>query len=233
MIDAEELQALLLGSRNRGWGLAISARPLSSWTEPTALALIALQGTQVPNKTRALTAAWLASQQSPDGGWPPCAAVPTSTWVTSLVLLALAQEREHSAGCPKGTLWLSAHVYPELNAFQGFLQHSLGLIALIRRQAVRPGFPEQQVGSFPRRLLAWRCPVGLAGSRTRVLNKRSGVHKLTSCPAVARTEAGITVDLRNGVELPPLPMPKQLALAPSRLGQSFDFAQPRAGTPTL
>ena len=125
MTDAEELQALLLESRNAdgGW----PSRRGRSWTEPTALALLALQGTDVPNKTRALSAFWLAHQQSADGGWPPCAAVPTSTWVTSLALLALSQENQHAEGCSKGALWLSNHVYPDLPALQSVLLKGLGL----------------------------------------------------------------------------------------------------------
>ncbi len=125
MNDAEELQALLLNSRNAdgGW----PSRRGRSWTEPTALALLALQGTHLSDKSRNITAAWLASLQSADGGWPPCSAVPTSTWVTSLALLALAQESEYSQGCSRGAFWLSGHVYPELNALQGFLLHRLGI----------------------------------------------------------------------------------------------------------
>ena len=125
MTDAEELQALLLKSRNADGGWP-SCRG-HSWTEPTALALLSLQGTDLPGKTRALTASWLAHQQSPDGGWPPCAAVPISTWVTSLALLALAQESQYSGGCPRGIVWLSDHIYPEMTALQGFLEKHLGL----------------------------------------------------------------------------------------------------------
>jgi Prenyltransferase and squalene oxidase repeat len=125
MTDAEELQALLLKSRNADGGWP-SCRG-HSWTEPTALALLALQGTELPDKTRALSASWLAHQQAADGGWPPCATVPTSTWVTSLALLALARESEYSGGCPKGIVWLSDHIYPEMTVFQSFLQATLGL----------------------------------------------------------------------------------------------------------
>src|SRR5450631_922739 len=109
----DELPAILLDTRNAdgGW----PSRRGRSWTEPTALALLALQGEQVPSKTRALTAAWLANRQSADGGWPPCAEVPTSTWVTSLALLALGQENEHSEGYGPGTAWLSSHIYPEMS----------------------------------------------------------------------------------------------------------------------
>jgi hypothetical protein len=125
MTDAERLEASLLSTRNDdgGW----PSRRGRSWTEPTALALIALQGTLVSSETRSLTASWLAHHQSPDGGWPPCAAVPTSTWVTGLALLALAHERESAQGCPRGTLWLTNQVNPELGAFQHFLQQRLGI----------------------------------------------------------------------------------------------------------
>jgi len=121
----DELPALLLNFRNAdgGW----PSRRGSSWTEPTALALLALQGEQVPSKTRALTANWLAKRQSADGGWTPCAEVPTSTWVTSLALLALGQEKDYSGGYGLGTAWLSSHVYPEMNSVQSFLKATLGL----------------------------------------------------------------------------------------------------------
>jgi hypothetical protein len=125
MNNAEELQAILLDSRNEDGGWPF--RRGRSWTEPTALALLALQGAQVPSQVRAVSAAWLARCQSADGGWPPCADVPTSTWVTSLALLALGQETEHSMGYAPGTLWLSSHVYPELSPFRDFLQNSLGV----------------------------------------------------------------------------------------------------------
>lgn len=125
MTYAEELQARLLDSRNAdgGW----PSRHGCSWTEPTALTLLALQGAKVSSQTRSLTASWLSHRQLPDGGWSPCAEVPTSTWVTSLALLSLVQESDYSTGCPKGALWLAGHVYPELNAFQGYLKDHLGI----------------------------------------------------------------------------------------------------------
>jgi hypothetical protein len=138
MTDAEQLQASLLETRNEdgGW----PSRTGRSWTEPTALALLALQGTLVSSETRSLTASWLAHRQSSDGGWPPCAAVPTSTWVTGLALLALADEPASAQGCPRGALWLSNHVYPELSPFQRFLQQSLG-INPSRAPGSAPWFP--------------------------------------------------------------------------------------------
>lgn len=126
MTDVEQLQTLLSKSRNAdgGW----PSRRGRSWTEPTALSLLALQGAVVPGEARALTAAWLAGGQSLDGGWPPSAQVSQSTWVTSLALLALAQEAQYSLGCPKGCMWLSGHVYPQPTRLQGYLQNTLGII---------------------------------------------------------------------------------------------------------
>jgi len=138
MTNAEEVQAALLNSRNAdgGW----PSHRGRSWTEPTALALLALQGTVVPSEVRSYTASWLVRHQSTDGGWPPCAAVPTSTWVTSLALLALAQERNNSESCVRGVRWLSSQVYPELGPFQSFLQNSLG-ISPSRAPGSAPWFP--------------------------------------------------------------------------------------------
>ena len=138
MTNAEEVQAALLKSRNAdgGW----PSHRGRSWTEPTALALLALQGTIVSGEARSLAASWLVQHQSTDGGWPPCAAVATSTWVTSLALLALAQENKNSESCLRGITWLSSQVYPELGALQGFLQNHLG-ISPSRAPGSAPWFP--------------------------------------------------------------------------------------------
>jgi hypothetical protein len=138
MTDAEELLAALLSSRNADGGWPF--RHGYSWTEPTALALLALQAANDSSGARPLAAAWLANQQLSDGGWPPCAAVPTSTWVSSLALLSLAQERAYSNGCLNGLRWLSRQVYPEFPAFQEFVQHSLGLTPA-RAPGSSPWFP--------------------------------------------------------------------------------------------
>lgn len=70
----------------------------SSWTEPTALCLLALasQGRfDVPFR-RGID--WLRSCRRSDGGWPPNPAVEASTWVTALVAhaLILAGDRQHA-----------------------------------------------------------------------------------------------------------------------------------------
>jgi hypothetical protein len=131
MNNADELLASLLSSQNADGGWPFQHRDSqgslgrSSWTEPTALALLGLQAAGYFSEARPRAASWLAQRQLPDGGWPPCAIVPTSTWVSSLTLLSLAQERAYSIGCPKGVAWLSRQVYPDLPAFQVFVDHTL------------------------------------------------------------------------------------------------------------
>ena len=69
----------------------------TSWTEPTALCLLALR--QNPACQRGYH--WLGSRQRPDGGWAPQPIVDETTWVTSLVALlppdALGPERHRRA----------------------------------------------------------------------------------------------------------------------------------------
>jgi hypothetical protein len=101
------------------------------------LALLALQLANHLGDARPQAAAWLVGKQLPDGGWPPCATVPKSTWVSSPTLIALAGETKSGtrasstdplcASLSKGVEWLSRHVYPELPAFEGFVLGTLGI----------------------------------------------------------------------------------------------------------
>lgn len=60
----------------------------SSWTEPTAFALLALaSGGEVSSSAVSRGVVWLKKTQRQDGGWPPCRSVEQSTWVTALVML--------------------------------------------------------------------------------------------------------------------------------------------------
>lgn len=70
-----------------GWGYGGD----SSWTEPTAMALLAIiaQGERGTPFERG--AEWLVKLQRTDGGWPPNGTVDESTWVTALAVIALAE----------------------------------------------------------------------------------------------------------------------------------------------
>ena len=68
----------------------------SSWTEPTAYAILALmtRGTVTEPVARGLQ--WLEAAQHPDGGWSPHPAVRESTWVTAVVALLIPAVLGHS-----------------------------------------------------------------------------------------------------------------------------------------
>ena len=74
---SEELQ-----NADGGWGYGLA----SSWTEPTAYAVMALAAEGSDAAARR-GGDWLASRQRSDGGWPPQPAVEQSTWVTALAML--------------------------------------------------------------------------------------------------------------------------------------------------
>jgi hypothetical protein len=76
--------ATLINKQNRdgGWSYVRGG----SWTEPTVYAMMALLSAgETPAAEQG--AAWLRSIARRDGGWPPCAGVDQSTWVTGLVAL--------------------------------------------------------------------------------------------------------------------------------------------------
>ena len=78
------LSLLISQNRDGGWPY----RPGGpSWTEPTAYALLALIGQRPATEPFARALRWLRAAQLPDGGWPPLASVPQSTWVTAVVAL--------------------------------------------------------------------------------------------------------------------------------------------------
>ena len=110
MAEADLLQQKLLQAQNRdgGWGYQKG----SSWTEPTALALLALTAQRGSSDVCTAGTQWLVRTQREDGGWAPQVAVEQSTWVTSLAALALAgsnHSREHHR---RSIAWLVRQIQP-------------------------------------------------------------------------------------------------------------------------
>jgi hypothetical protein len=86
---------------------------VSSWTEPTALALIACHAWSIVSESYLRGLQWLVEDQRPDGGWAPNRTVDASTSVTSLALLALLPSKDHHAAAVKATQWTSKQVYTD------------------------------------------------------------------------------------------------------------------------
>ena len=106
--EATALQQQLYQEQNPdgGWGFHGG----SSWTEPTALALLALSAQNAGDQVLlARGYQWLIGSQRHDGGWAPQSGVHVTTWVTSLAALALLQG-ERPAALPAAFDWLKGQV---------------------------------------------------------------------------------------------------------------------------
>ena len=156
MAEGDELQRQLLASQNPdgGWPFVKG----SSWTEPTALALLALRlHDWSPGASRAAVP-WLERRRNADGGWRPNDAVSISTWVTNLAILALPQVGE-SAGD-----WSAAQIYAKTGGscwFPGTASWvtptATTILALSRLNSRQFAAPIEQCRRF---LLSWRCHDG-------------------------------------------------------------------------
>ncbi len=107
--EAGVLQQQLYRMQNPdgGWGFHGG----SSWTEPTALAILALGAQSEGSKSEILLQGyqWLDRSQRNDGGWAPQPGVDVSTSVTSLAALAYLQG-ERFAKLPAALNWLKGQV---------------------------------------------------------------------------------------------------------------------------
>ncbi len=123
-VGADELQHALLAAQNSdgGWGYNTA----NSWTEPTALAVLALDAHECNRLAYSRACEWLVARQRDDGGWPPNDTVCISTWVTSLAFLALSEQggrfRQRAA-----ILWMKGAVNQSLPPFEHFIFRILQL----------------------------------------------------------------------------------------------------------
>ncbi len=135
MAEADNLQRELLNAQNGngGWGY----RSNSSWTEPTALALLALEAHSLIAAAYEQGCAWLRHNQRSDGGWAPNPTIETSTWVTSLSVLALSHVDRTSDGYARAVEWIVRQIKPEPGSIEQFIFRMTGLS------------PQQQSGGSP------------------------------------------------------------------------------------
>jgi Prenyltransferase and squalene oxidase repeat len=139
MAEVEELQRKLLKAQNHdgGWGYETG----SSWTEPTAFALLALEALPVKSTAYERGCVWLKHKQRKDGGWPPGPSVDISTWVTSLALLALSEENLGAGGYQRAIEWTLRQIRPELTRLERLLFRVRGLPRAEEISGGSPWFP--------------------------------------------------------------------------------------------
>jgi hypothetical protein len=125
MTGENELRSLLLGSQNADGGWPF--RNGQSWTEPTALALLYLSDSGNPTNALAKARNWLIKRQRPDGSWPVNDQVLTSSWVTSLALLALAKDAMAVTQCKIAADWVIRQIYPEPPLLQRLVSRLLAV----------------------------------------------------------------------------------------------------------
>jgi hypothetical protein len=167
MAEAEGLQRKLLRAQNAdgGWGYQNG----SSWTEPTALALLALDAQQIQGTAYERGCAWLQKKQDQDGGWSPVPWVDTSTWVTSLALLALSEVNFASSNCQRAVEWTVRQVAPELSPLERLILRMRGMP---REEEARGGSPW-----FPG-TAAWIAPTVMSVLALSEIARRTGDEKL-------------------------------------------------------
>jgi hypothetical protein len=123
--DANQLQHQLLTAQNPdgGWGYLTG----SSWTEPSALALLALAAHGDTGKAYAQGREWLQKSQNNDGGWAPNPHIETSTWVTSLAVLALSDRGLESSKLQRAVEWILQQANAESGAVTRLILRAFGL----------------------------------------------------------------------------------------------------------
>lgn len=124
-VDANQLQHQLLTAQNPdgGWGYL----PGTSWTEPTALAVLALAAYGGTAKAYAQGCEWLQKTQNNDGGWAPNPHIDTSTWVTSLAVLALSETGLQSPKLQRAVEWILQQANAESGAVTRLVLRAFGL----------------------------------------------------------------------------------------------------------
>ena len=122
-ISTAELVSAIQSAQNADGGWGYSGR--SSWTEPTAFALLALSSAGNLSDHFLQGARWLERTHRADGGWAPHSSVTTSTWVTAPAVLALCETKR------------SRHVQPAVGWLLSQTGEESTLVDRIRRALLR------------------------------------------------------------------------------------------------
>jgi len=177
--EADQLQQRLLTAQNSDGGWAYQQG--TSWTEPTALALLALAAQKNTGPPYQRGCSWLSNRQRADGGWAPNPGIDASSSVTSVALLALSDTESRMPGFAPAVRWL--------------LEQQNGEIPVLERLALRllgAAPPKAPGGSawFPG-TAAWISPTVmsvLALSRTARTGALIGPDQERLRPAIKRAQ---------------------------------------------
>jgi hypothetical protein len=211
-----------------GWGYQRG----SSWTEPTAYALLALAaaGHTGPSWRQGLE--WLGRQQRTDGGWPPHPAVQESTWVTAVPLLlpVVPPERWNRA---RALGWLLGQSGRESGWWRRLRQRLLGVPAEdLLSHAGWPYYPGTAAWVAPTAvtiLALERVPNNLKSDAVRQRLEAGREHLLAKrCQDGGWNHGSARALGYEGKSYPETTGQALLALhgaAPARLGSSVRFAE--------
>lgn len=154
MAEAQVLLERLMASQNPDGGWPYHKG--TSWAEPTAFAVLALQSGQdssiQPVLHRGIS--WLLARQTASGGWAPNANVPECTSVTSIATLAILPFaiRNNPQRLDAALTWTANQVYPD--------DFSLGLL-LARALNLPPAHAPGSVAWYPG-TAGWVTPTALS-----------------------------------------------------------------------
>ena len=129
MGEAQALVKQLLSLQNPDGGWPFRAG--SSWVEPTAFSILALQSQDDAFCHSAVNRgiSWLLCQQQPSGGWVPNAAVKECTWVSSIATLAILRgaHGQPTAKLEAALNWTAGQVYSDDLSLSLLLARALNL----------------------------------------------------------------------------------------------------------
>ncbi len=141
MAEADALQRRLIQAQNPDGGWGYGSPHGSSWTEPTALALLALFAHELTGTSYDRASRWLRQNQRKDGGWPPSPTVTVSTWVTSLAALALPETGGPADQHARAIDWLRRQINPEMDPVQKLVFRFRGVSPPLSPLGGSPWFP--------------------------------------------------------------------------------------------